>query len=64
MAVLMLVKDVGENFSVCWQKVFSWVKYVCWWKMLVKILTNMQLLLTYLRKFYVGENHQNQIFDL
>ena len=32
--------------------------------MLVKNFTNMQLLLTYLRKFYVGENHQNQIFDL
>ena len=32
--------------------------------MLVKTFTNMQLSLTYLRKFYVGENHQNQIFDL
>ena len=32
--------------------------------MLVKTFTNMQLLLTYLRKFHVGENHQNQIFDL
>jgi len=34
---------VGE---LCWRKVFSLVKYVCWWNM------------------YVGENHQNQTFDL
>ena len=69
--ICMLVNYVGENFSVCWWKVFSLVKYVCWWEvyvgeicMLVKTFTNMQLSLTYLRKFYVGENHQNQIFDL
>ena len=69
--ICMLVNYVGENFSVCWWKVFSLVKYVCWWEvyvgeicMLVKTFTNMQLSLTYLRKFYVGENHQNQICDL
>ena len=69
--ICMLVNYVGENFSVCWWKVFLLVKYVCWWEvyvgeicMLVKTFTNMQLSLTYLRKFYVGENHQNQIFDL
>ena len=54
-------------------KIFLYVgeKYFRWWNMyvgercmLVKFFTNMQLSLTYLRKFYVGENHQNQIFDL
>ena len=58
---------------------YMYVGELCWWKffcmlvksifageicMLVKTFTNMQLSLTYLRKFYVGENHQNQIFDL
>ena len=58
----MLVKDVGEKCML--------VKNLCWWNyfteicMLVKTFTNMQLYLIYLRKFYVGENHQNQIFDL
>ena len=34
--ICMLVNYVGENFDVCWWKVFLMTKYVCWWKMLVK----------------------------
>ena len=34
--ICMLVNYVGENFDVCWWKVFLLTKYVCWWKMLVK----------------------------
>ena len=36
--ICMLVNYVGENFDVCWWKVFLLTKYVCWWKMLVKNL--------------------------
>ena len=36
--ICMLVNYVGENFDVCWWKVFLMTKYVCWWKMLVKNL--------------------------
>ena len=54
----MLVKSIF-NDEIC--MLVKDVGEVC---MLVIILTNMQLLLTYLRKFYAGENHQNQIFDL
>ena len=30
--ICMLVNYVGENFDVCWWKVFLMTKYVCWWK--------------------------------
>ena len=36
--ICMLVNYVGENFNVCWRKVFLSKLYVCWWKMLLKNL--------------------------
>ena len=71
----MLAKKICSFKIMC----CMYVDELCWWKffcmlaksvfvgelcMLVKIFTNMQFLLAYLRKFYIDENHQNQIFDL
>ena len=48
--ICMLVNYVGENFSVCWRKVFSLtvlmlVKNICWWNMYVgKNVISLELL--------------------
>ena len=53
--ICMLVKDVGEKCMLV--KLFHW-------NMHIGENFHQHAALTNSRKFYVGENHQNQIFDL